>query len=359
MAIVACLLSAGAFASDEPITLKSQGSFAAGGSSVKHDGEFSPQKFLAPDGQRAYGDHAYVFYQIPMNARKYPLIFQHGGAASKRTWETTPDGREGFQNIFLRKGYSVYLLDQPRIGEAGLALVPDDGRNPYAANPMYADKVMIMLCRMGVYDGDTPKIFDNAAFPKDSESIEQFLRTCTPYTGQLDDEVSSNALAALFKKTGPGILVTHSMGGTVGWLAQFKTENIKAIVSFEPGGSPFVFPAGELPEPVTACYPPVSARAVEVPLEDFEKLTRIPIVLYFGDFIAPEPTDEVGPDKWRTEMTMARRFVEAVNRHGGNAELVHLPEVGIKGNTHFIMGDTNNQEVADLMAKWLHEHGLD
>lgn len=80
---------------------------------------------MEPQGQKAYGDHAYVFYQIPAQAKKYPIVFQHGGAQSKRTWETTPDGREGFQNIFLRKGYSVYLLDQPRIGEAGLATVPD------------------------------------------------------------------------------------------------------------------------------------------------------------------------------------------------------------------------------------------
>lgn len=146
--VLSFISSAPAMALKKPLSLDDQGSFSAGGTSIKHDGVFSADRFLEPYGQKAYGDHAYVFYQIPVNARKYPLIFQHGGAASKRTWETTPDGREGFQNIFLRKGYSVYLLDQPRIGEAGLALVPDDGRNPYAANPMYADKVMIMLCRI-------------------------------------------------------------------------------------------------------------------------------------------------------------------------------------------------------------------
>lgn len=77
-----------------------------------------------------------------MDARPYPLIFQHGGAQCKRTWETTPDGREGFQTLFLRKGYTTVLIDQPRMGEAGLALKADDGRNPYAKNPLYADKTM-------------------------------------------------------------------------------------------------------------------------------------------------------------------------------------------------------------------------
>ncbi|MDQ2123928.1 hypothetical protein LY633_21870 [Escherichia coli] len=65
--------------------------FAVGGTTVKHSGTFSEQNFLSPDGQTAYGDHAYVFYQIPVNTHKYPLVFQHGGAQTKRTWESTPD----------------------------------------------------------------------------------------------------------------------------------------------------------------------------------------------------------------------------------------------------------------------------
>ena len=40
-----------------------------------------------------------------------------------RTWQTTPDGREGFQNVFLRRGFGVYLVDQPRRGDAGRATV--------------------------------------------------------------------------------------------------------------------------------------------------------------------------------------------------------------------------------------------
>ena len=35
------------------------------------------------------------------------------------------------------------------------------------------------------------------------------------------------------------------------------------------------------------------------------------------------------------------------------------PEAGLHGNTHFPMSDLNNMEVAELMAKWLHEKGLD
>lgn len=342
-----------------PLIVAEQGSFAVGGATKKHEGSFSSEHFLEPTGQTAYGDHAYVYYQKPVQPRNLPLIFEHGGAQTKRTWESTVDGREGFQNIFLRKGYTTYLVDQPRIGEAGLALQADDGKNPYAANPMYADHTMYMLCRIGTYDKNGKlKAYDNVAFPHDAASLDQFQRTWTPYTGELDDDVSADALAALFEKTGPGILVTHSMGGTVGWRTPFRTDNVKAIVAFEPGGSPFLFPEGEKPAPIVASYAPVSATAKEVPLKDFEKLTKIPIILFYGDNIAKEPTKDVGPDKWRTEMAMAQKFVEAINRHGGQAELVHLPDIGIYGNTHFLMGDTNNEQIADLMEQWLEKHGL-
>lgn len=346
-------------AAQKPIVLETQGSFAIGGTAVKHDGTYSDQHFLEPQGQKAYGDHAYIFYQIPVQAKKYPIVFQHGGAQSKRTWETTPDGREGFQNIFLRKGYSVYLLDQPRIGEAGLATVPDNGANPYASNPMYADKALYQLCRVGTFDGDQPVPFKNTAFPKDAASYDQFQRTWTPYEGQLDDDVSADALAKLFDKIGPAVLVTHSMGGTVGWRTPFRTDNVKAIVAFEPGGSPFLFPEGEVPQAEIPVYAPVAAQAKAVPLKDFMKLTKIPIILYYGDNIADKPSKQVGPDKWRSEFDMAKKFVAAVNRHGGHAEIVHLPDIGIKGNTHFLMSDLNNQQIADLMANWLHKQGLD
>lgn len=62
-------------------------------------------------------------YQKPMGARKYPITFLHGAGQFSKTWETTPDGREGFQNIFLRRKYSVHLLDQPRRGDAARSTV--------------------------------------------------------------------------------------------------------------------------------------------------------------------------------------------------------------------------------------------
>ena len=338
-----------------PIVLEAQGSFTVGGGRLRHPGTFSRERFLSPEGQTAYGDHAYVFYQIPAHAKKTPIVFQHGGAQTKRTWETTLDGREGFQNLFLRKGRAVYLVDQPRMGEAGLSLRAAGEGNPYARNPLFADRTLYELCRIGVW----PERFENSQFPEGEAALEAFQRSWTPYSGELDDELNADALAALFERIDPAVLFTHSMGGTIGWRVPKRTNRVKAIVAFEPGGSPFVFPEGEVPQASKAVYAPVSATAMGVPAEDFMALTRIPMLLVYGDNIARQPSKEVGPDKWRSELDMAEKFVKAVNRHGGRAELIRLPDLGIRGNTHFIMSDLNNAEIADRVEAWLLKAGID
>jgi len=111
--------------------IQEQGSFAVGGSVTTAPGTFDPIRQGAynpagtdPAGQTLHGDHAYVFYQVPVNARNFPLVFWHGHGESGKTWETTPDGREGFQNIFLRRRFPVYLIDQPQRGRASRGTQP-------------------------------------------------------------------------------------------------------------------------------------------------------------------------------------------------------------------------------------------
>src|SRR6056300_908234 len=111
------------------IEIREQGSFAVGGEVIQSPGTFDPvaHGFFNPtnqntEGQTLHGDHATVFYQIPTQTKELPMVFWHGYGQSMRTWQTTPDGREGFQTIFLRKGFPIYLLDQPRRGFAGQSL---------------------------------------------------------------------------------------------------------------------------------------------------------------------------------------------------------------------------------------------
>mgnify|MGYP002521877546 CR=1 FL=1 len=55
---------------------------------------------------------------------------------------------------------------------------------------------------------------------------------------------------------------------------------------------------------------------------------------------------------------MARKFVACINKHGGKATLVELPKIGIRGNTHFLMQDLSNKQLAELLNDWLVKNGL-
>lgn len=347
--MVSCLLlslvsASAATAENGPLLVEQQGSFAVGGTVVTAPGDF--ELFMTdPAGQTCHGDHAYVFYQVPVNARKLPMVLWHGYGQSSKTWESTPDGREGYQNIFLRRGFGVYLMDQPRRGKAGRSATG-------AAISAKADEQFwFNQFRVGTW----PDFYPGVQFSKDPEALNQFFRQMTPDTGPIDVGLNADAVAALFDKIGEGILVTHSHSGGMGWEAVLKSPEIRAVVSYEPGSN-FIFPEGEVPDPVKSQFGDL--KAASVPMDEFRKLTRIPVVMYYGDNIPQSPSADRGKDQWRIRLTMARKWAGAVNRHGGDATVVHLPEVGVFGNTHFPFSDTNNLEVADLLSAWLEEKGL-
>jgi pimeloyl-ACP methyl ester carboxylesterase len=331
----------------DALIIQEQGSFAVGGTVITAPGLFNPQIPFSFEGQTLHGDHAYVFYQIPVNARHFPLVFLHGLGQFSKTWESTPDGREGFQNIFLRRGFATYLIDEPRRGRAGQSTLP------IQINPMTADQMFFRAFRLGIW----PNFFDGVQFPQDQESLNQFFRQIIPNTGPLDADVVSDAVAALFEKIGDGILVTHSMGGTNGWNIAMKSDNVRAIISYEP--YTFVFPDADIPPPIPDPHPRGFDPRNIVPLQDFLKLTRMPIIIYYGDFIPNEPHNDPTMEEYRHSLLMARSFAEIINRHGGDATVIHLPEIGIRGNTHFPFSDLNNIEIADLLSKFLNEKGLD
>lgn len=328
-----------------PLLIREQGSFAVGGSMITQPGTFDPYK-PAPAGQTFRGDHAYVFYQVPVNARRYPLVMWHGIGQFSKTWETTPDGREGFQNIFLRRRFGVYLIDQPRRGNAGRSTVAG------TINPVPDEQQWFGTFRVGIW----PNYFEGVQFARDSNTLNQYFRSMTPNIGPIDIKVNTDAASALFTKIGPAILVTHSHSGGMGWLTAINSPNVKAIISYEPG-SGFVFPEGEVPPPMESSGGTLSAAAVSLP--DFMKLTEIPIIIYYGDFIPEQPSPNGGADGWRVRLAMARLWRDAINRRGGDVTVVHLPEIGIRGNTHFPFSDLNNIQIADLLSEFLKKKNLD
>jgi hypothetical protein len=179
----------------------------------------------------------------------------------------------------------------------------------------------------------------------------------TPNTGAFDAGLVANAVSQVFDKSGHGVLITHSQGGLPGWMAAVETNRVSAVVAYEPGN--YLFPEGEVPEALPSRTGTLTG--VGVSMDDFMKLTQIPVVVYFGDYIpeADELSDDLGAENWRVRLELGRQFVDAINRHGGDATMVELPKIGIHGNTHFLFAELNNVELADHLSGWMNEKGLD
>jgi hypothetical protein len=74
-------------------------------------------------------------------------------------------------------------------------------------------------------------------------------------------------------------------------------------------------------------------------------------LVVYGDYISLD-------SRWPKMRQIGLDYVEAVRAAGGNVDVVNLPAVGIKGNSHMLMMDKNNGQVADLIQKWLADKGL-
>ena len=59
---------------------------------------------------------------------------------------------------------------------------------------------------------------------------------------------------------------------------------------------------------------------------------------------------------WQSVYEDCQVFIERVNAQNGSAEMLHPPELGIHGNTHLIMMDRNNLQIADLILNWIEEN---
>ena len=342
------------------ILIAQQGSFSVGGRAIQGAGVFDPTK--SPDGtnegQTLWVDQMYVQYQIPVSPRMYPLVLVHGGGGTGRVWKSTPDGREGYQTIFLRRGYAVYIVDFPRRGRAGQPTF----NGPFG-NLDGTQIVPNQTGKTGVQFGWTrwrigpkyPDVFPVQQFPTDRASVDQFFQSLVPTVSD-DATVITDALVALLDKVGPAILVTHSQSGLFGWLTAMRRPNlVKAVVSYEPG---FVFPDGAVPPPIPL-FKGTMAAGANVPPADFANLITLPLQVVYGDNIPTSPIPDLVADGRRAQVVASRLFAKAVNDRRGDTEILHLPDAGLRGNSHFMFSDLNNVAVADQLALFLGRKGLD
>lgn len=182
-----------------PIVLKTMGSLFFGGTVV-----------TLPNGETFHGDHGYAQYFIPEKTRNYPLILWHGMGQSGRSFESRPDGGEGFMALLPRNNWALYIVDQPRRGRAGRTMSP-----PYDSQEVSTtarESGVWNAFRNGIWPvGGKPTLFPGVQLPSDPASVEQFFRQQTPATGEEQSRESlRKSMAELLKLTGPAVLITHS-----------------------------------------------------------------------------------------------------------------------------------------------------
>jgi hypothetical protein len=314
----------GANATRVPIVIEREGSFTAGG------------KVIGGPGETLHCDHGYVQYRIPVDSRKTALFMWHSSSA--QVWEQRWDGGEGYQSIFLRRRFPVYIWDGPRVGRGNMSC------ESYTYEPVVGqDQRNWISWRFGPGPGEW---FPGVQFPKDDpEALDDAMAArYAEFDLAKNAHMEAEAAASAIDRIGPSVLLTNSASGWRAMLAALKSDNVKGIVAYEPAA--FIFPEGEGPPGPEGGFGPT-----HVPLAEFMKLTHIPIQLVWGD--------NTETTFWSENVELSRQFVEIVNAHGGNAEVLMLPSAGLRGNTHIPFADLNNIEVADQLSLFLEKHGLE
>lgn len=322
-------------ASKKPLTLASQGSFFVGGESKAMP--------TTPGRGGAFGageitiNQMYVQFQIPPSGdRHVPVVMVHGCCLSSKTWETTPDGRMGWNEYFVRKDRPVYLADQVSRARSGFdpstinavragTIPPSQLPNVLAATHQTAWSVF----RFGPKFGEP---FADGQFP--IEAVDELYKQMIPDLNSTlpNPNPTFKNMAALAAKLNGAVLMGHSESGFFPEQAVLAdpsaAASIKGLISIE-------MPCPELPPAQIAT------------------LAKIPTLVMFGDHLDMQGG---GPANWSASYESCQKFVQQMKDKGGDAELMHLPKLGIKGNSHMLMQDRNNLQLADLILTWIDGH---
>ena len=313
-----------------PLLLDAVGSFYVGGRAVSMTaaeiGLYTPGPVVI--------DQMYVQYMIPHGHSKAPVVLIHGGVLSGKSYETTPDGRMGWYEYFVRKGHPSYVIDQIERARSGFNPAPFNrvraGAAPPSTQPnvrrLATDRALVRF-RIGTEDG---QIFPDTQFP--FEAAAELAKQTSPdlYEALPQDNPNYPALAELAGDIKGAVLMGHSQAGQYPFeTALLEPDHIRAIVSIEPAG----------------------CKAASYTDEQIAKLAKVPILLVFGDHLdAPQ---RVGLVQWTDAFADCQSFVRRVDAAGGQATMFHLPKLGILGNSHMMMQDRNNLQIADLIMSWM------
>lgn len=312
-----------------PLILKTQGSFVVGGK-VTHD------VGLGSTTDDVIVEQMYGQYMVPLGKAPLPVVMIHGLGLSGKTYETTPDGRMGWDEYFVRKGYATYIVDQVSRGRSGFNPSVFNkvrtGALPPTAQPAteLGSPNAWTLFRFGPTPG-TP--FRDGQFPV--KSAIEFLRQQIPSLNQLlpTPDPNHKVLSELAINLNGAVLIGHSQGGLFPAEAALSNPaGVKGIVMIEPS----------------------TCKAATYTDDEIAKLAKTPILIVFGDHL---DADTGFPGfTWRLYYDDCMRFIGRIKAAKGNAKMLHPPSLGIRGNSHMIMQDKNNLQIADLIMKWIDQN---
>jgi pimeloyl-ACP methyl ester carboxylesterase len=282
----------------------------------------------ASNGAVAVRNQMYVGYQLPAERKhRLPLVLIHGGASQSTEWFSTPDGRDGWRDYFLADGFDVYWVDRPGFG-----------RSP--TNVSYGElketgtsKIVSFLAEADHWPGDAEDGRD--------PSILAMLASSAPgpYAG---NTVAAQGLAELLERIGPAILIAHSAGATSAWwAADMVPDRVAGIIAIEPGASNVItnMRSGlHFEPPLPEDFSPVKGS------DNCELQSGTPSRLPHWKGIKVEL---VGSEHGLSDALPCA--VQAFRQAGVAARYTYLPDLGLRGNGHYMMAETNNGEVVRVV----------
>jgi pimeloyl-ACP methyl ester carboxylesterase len=316
---------------DTPLVLKAQGSFFVGGETVAQtQGQLGN---LGPGGHITI-NQMYVRYMVPPGGDGHvPVVMLHGATLTGKSWETTPDGRMGWDEYFVRKGHPVYVPDQVGRGRSGFnqAVLNDARAGLAAANSLpswlrFSDEGVWPNFRFGAKAGEP---FTDTQFP--IGALGELSKQAVPdiSAGLPQPNPNWKALADLAGQLHGAVLMGHSQSGSFPLEAALLNPTAaRGLVLVEPG------------------------RCPKYTDEQVKTLSTVPILVVFGDH-RDTPTGLPTLPTWQQRFEMCQGMIGRLKAAGGRAEMLAPPDRGIRGNSHMIMQDKNSLQIADLILQWI------
>ncbi|MBV8651597.1 MAG: alpha/beta fold hydrolase [Alphaproteobacteria bacterium] len=285
----------------------------------------APPTAYNPNGDVHTGQMYVHFVRLAQPRGKVPVILVHGGGLSGTGWESTPDGRPGWQQFFLAAGFDVIVPDQVERGRSNWSRYPQI----FTSAPLFRTaQEAWTLFRIGTtYETDPAKrvSWTGGQFPV--ANYDDFVASFNA-RWTTTDAIAQAAFDQMVDRECPCVLIAHSAGSGFAIRAALRApDKIRALVGLEPSAAP---------NPTTI---------------DIAKLKSIPTLFVWGDHLGDYPD-------WQKIVVNPYKFQDGMTAQGAKMDVVHLPERGITGNTHMMMLDKNSDQVAGVVRDWLVQQGL-